>query len=146
MTVALAEARAAMARGETPVGAVIIAPDGGVLAADGNRVRERGDPTAHAEILVIRAATAQIGNERLIGCGMAVTLEPCAMCAGAISHARIARLWYGAPDPKGGGIESGARVFAQPTCHHAPELFPGICEAESAALLRAFFVRLRSGQ
>jgi len=142
---ALAEAAAAAVRGETPVGAVVAAPDGTVLAADGNRVRERRDPTAHAEILVLRAAARALGSERLTGCGLWVTLEPCAMCAGAISLARIARLWYGAPDPKGGGTDHGARVFAQPTCHHAPEIYGGIEEARAAALLRAFFRDLRDG-
>ena len=140
---ALGEARAAAARGETPVGAVLSAPDGAVLAADGNRVRERRDPTAHAEMLVIRAAAAALGAERLTGCGLTVTLEPCPMCAGAISFARIARLWYGAPDPKGGGVEHGARVFAHPTCHHRPEIYGGIAERECAALLTEFFRTLR---
>lgn len=136
---ALAEARAAAARGETPVGAVLSAPGGQVLAANGNRVRELRDPTAHAEILVIRAAAASLGTERLADCGLTVTLEPCPMCAGAISFARIARLWYGAADPKGGGVEHGPRVFARPTCHHRPEIYGGIAEAESAALLTGFF-------
>lgn len=136
---ALAEARAAAARGETPVGAVLSASDGSVLAADGNRVRELGDPTAHAELLVIRAGAAALGSERLAGCGLTVTLEPCPMCAGAISLARIGRLWYGAPDPKGGGVEHGARVFAQPTCHHRPEFYGGIAEAACAAVLTDFF-------
>ncbi|MEO1495156.1 MAG: nucleoside deaminase, partial [Pseudomonadota bacterium] len=107
---ALAEARAAGARGETPVGAVLSGPDGAVIAADGNRVRELVDPTAHAEMLVIRAAARRLGTERLTGCGLTVTLEPCPMCAGAIAHARIARLWYGAADPKGGGVAHGPRV------------------------------------
>ena len=140
---ALAEARAAAARGETPVGAVLSGPDGRLLAADGNRVRERRDPTAHAEMLAIRAAAALLGSERLAGCGLTVTLEPCPMCAGAISFARIARLWYGAPDPKGGGVEHGPRVFAHPTCHHRPEIYGGIAEAECAALLTGFFRGLR---
>lgn len=139
----MAEARAAMARGETPVGAVLSGPDGAVLAADGNRVRELADPTAHAEMLVIRAAARRLGSERLTGCGLTVTLEPCPMCAGAIAHARIARLWYGAPDPKGGGVAHGPRIFAQPTCHHRPEVYDGIAEAESAALLQDFFRSLR---
>ena len=141
---ALAEARAAAERGETPVGAVLSAPDGRVLAADGNRVRERADPTAHAELLVIRAAAAGLGSERLIGCGLTVTLEPCPMCAGAISQARIDRLWYGAADPKGGGVAHGARVFAHPTCHHSPDVYGGIAENACAALLTDFF-RARRG-
>lgn len=136
---ALDEARAAAGRGETPVGAVLSAPDGRVLAADGNRVRELADPTAHAEMLVIRAGAAALGTERLTGCGLTVTLEPCAMCAGAIAHARIARLWYGAPDPKGGGVAHGPRIFAQPTCHHRPEIHDGIRERACAALLSDFF-------
>lgn len=136
---ALGEARAAAQRGEAPIGAVLSGPDGAVLAADGNRVRERADPTAHAELLVLRAGAQRLGAERLTGCGLTVTLEPCAMCAGAISHARIARLWYGAPDPKGGGVEHGARVFSHPTCHHVPEVYGGIMEAASAELMRAFF-------
>lgn len=139
---ALAEARAAAARGETPVGAVL-SRGSEILAADGNRVRELADPTAHAEILVMRAAAAELGSERLIGCDLTVTLEPCPMCAGAISHARIARLFYGAADPKGGGVEHGPRVFAHPTCHHRPEIYPGIGETEAAALLRSFFAALR---
>ena len=140
---ALVEARAAAARGETPVGAVLSAPDGRVLAADGNRVRERADPTAHAEMLVIRAAAAALGSERLAGCGLTVTLEPCPMCAGAIASARIARLWYGAPDPKGGGVAHGPRIFAHPTCHHRPEVYGGIAERACAALLTGFFRNLR---
>lgn len=143
MDQALEEARAAAARGETPVGAVLSSPDGTVLASDGNRVRELNDPTAHAEILVMRKAARMLGSERLIGCGLTVTLEPCPMCAGAISHARIAHLWYGAPDPKGGGVAFGPKVFSHPTCHHAPEVYDGIAEAESAALLRAFFAERR---
>lgn len=140
---ALAEAEAAAARGETPVGAVLSAPDGTVLAADGNRVRELSDPTAHAEILVIRAAAARLGSERLTGCALTVTLEPCPMCAGAIAHARIARLYYGADDPKGGGVAHGPRVFAQPTCHHRPEVYSEIDAAASARLLRQFFAARR---
>ena len=138
MARALAEARAAADRGESPIGAVLVR-GGAVVAADGNRVRERADPTAHAELLVLRAAARQAGSERLTGADLYVTLEPCPMCAGAIAHARIRRLYYGAPDPKGGGVEHGARVFAQPTCHHAPEVYGGIAEAECAALLRQFF-------
>jgi tRNA(adenine34) deaminase len=143
MDVALAEARAAAARGEVPIGAVVVAPDGRVVAQAGNRTRELNDPTAHAEILAIRAACAIVGSERLVGCDLYVTLEPCAMCATAISFARIRRLYWGAADPKGGGVESGARIFAQPTCHHAPELYGGLAEADCAALLRAFFAERR---
>ncbi|MGI4876334.1 MAG: nucleoside deaminase [Janthinobacterium lividum] len=139
MARALAEARAAGARGEVPVGAVVTAPDGRIVAAAGNRTRELADPTAHAEIVAIRAACAAAGSERLPGHDLHVTLEPCAMCAAAIGFARIARLYYGAPDPKGGGVDHGARVFAHPTCHHRPELYGGIGEAESAVLLRGFF-------
>jgi tRNA(Arg) A34 adenosine deaminase TadA len=135
---ALAEARAAAARGESPVGAALV-HDGAVIAADGNRVRELADPTAHAEMLVLRAGAQALGSERLPGAELYVTLEPCAMCAGAIGLARIRRLYYGAPDPKGGGVEHGARVFARPTCHHAPEVYGHIAEAECAALLRDFF-------
>ena len=140
---ALEEARAAAARGEAPVGAVLTAPDGQVLAADGNRVRELADPTAHAEILVLRKGARMLGSERLTGCGLTVTLEPCPMCAGAIAHARVGKLWYGAEDPKGGGVAHGARVFAQPTCHHAPDVYSGIREQDCAALLLEFFQSLR---
>ena len=143
MDQALEEAEKAARRGETPVGAVLTAPDGKVLAADGNRVRELNDPTAHAEILVLRAAGLALGSERLSGCGLTVTLEPCPMCAGAIAHARIAHLWYGASDPKGGGVEHGPRVFAHDTCHHQPEVYGGIKEEASASLLRDFFEGLR---
>lgn len=139
MEQALAEARDAAARGETPVGAVVVGPNGAVLAANGNRVRELADPTAHAEILALQAAARALGSERLVGCDLYVTLEPCPMCAGAISLARIRRLYFGAPDPKSGGVEHGPRVFAQPTCHHAPEIYGGMGEAEAAALLRQFF-------
>ncbi|MEM7179106.1 MAG: nucleoside deaminase [Pseudomonadota bacterium] len=138
MQTALDQARAAAGRGETPVGAVIV-HQGKIIAAQGNRVRELADPTAHAEILVLRAAGAHLGNERLGACDLYVTLEPCPMCAGAISLARIRRLYYGASDPKSGGVEHGPRVFAQPTCHHAPEVISGLAEAEAAALLRQFF-------
>lgn len=143
MARALQEADAAGKRGEVPIGAVIVGPDGALLAADGNRTRELNDPTAHAEILVIRAAGAALGSERLIGCDLYVTLEPCPMCAAAISFARIRRLYYGAADPKGGGVEHGARVFSQPTCHHVPEIYPGIDEARASALLKAFFQEKR---
>jgi tRNA(Arg) A34 adenosine deaminase TadA len=136
---ALSEAEAAAARGEVPIGAVIVGPDGACLAAAGNRTRELNDPTAHAEVLAIRAACAVLGDERLTGCDLYVTLEPCPMCAAAISLARIRRLYYGAADPKGGGVEHGARVFNHPTCHHAPEIYSGIDEERAAAVLRTFF-------
>jgi tRNA(adenine34) deaminase len=139
MLLALQEAEAAAIRGEVPVGAVLAGPDGAVLARDGNRVLELRDPTAHAEMLVIRAAAQRLGSERLIGCQLYVTLEPCAMCAAAISFARIARLYFGASDEKGGAVEHGGRFFAQATCHHAPDVYGGIAESESAALLRDFF-------
>jgi tRNA(adenine34) deaminase len=143
MARALAEAEAAARRGEVPVGAVIAGPDGALLAAAGNRTRELSDPTAHAELLAIRAACAALGSERLIDCDLYVTLEPCAMCAAAISFARIRRLYYGAADPKGGGVEHGARVFSQETCHHRPEIYPGLDEARAAALLKTFFSEKR---
>ena len=142
MTLALAEAERAAARGEVPVGCVIVAGDA-VLASDGNRCEERGDPTAHAEMLAIRAATARLGSQRLVDCDLYVTLEPCPMCAAAISFARVRRLYYGASDPKGGGIEQGARVFSQPTCHHAPEVYGAIGAEDSAELLKAFFAERR---
>ena len=143
MDVALAEAAAAAARGEVPVGAVLVGPSGAVIARAGNRTRADNDPTAHAEMLVIREAAARFGSERLSGCDLYVTLEPCAMCAAAISFARLRRLYYGAADPKGGGVEHGARVFNQPTCHHAPEVYGGIGEEAAAALLKAFFAERR---
>ena len=143
MDAALAEARAAGARGEVPVGAVVVGPGGRVVGAAGNRVREARDPTAHAEILAIREACARDGSERLPGHVLWVTLEPCAMCAAAIAAARIGRLVYGAPDPKSGGVEHGARVFAHPQAHHAPEVVSGVGEAAAAALLRAFFAERR---
>ncbi|MEE9360730.1 MAG: nucleoside deaminase [Hyphomicrobium sp.] len=139
MARALAEAQAAEARGEVPIGAVITGPDGAILAAAGNLTRTTNDPTAHAEVLAIREACAKIGSERLLDCDLYVTLEPCPMCAGAISFARIRRLYYGAADPKGGGVEHGARVFNQPTCNHAPEVYAGIDEERAVALLKAFF-------
>ena len=135
---ALALARQAAAADEVPVGAVVMR-DGQAIAAAANATRSGNDPTAHAEIVAIRAAAAALGQERLEGCDLWVTLEPCAMCAGAIAHARIARLYYAAPDPKGGGVEHGARVFDHPTCHHKPEIYPGLGEAEAAELLRGFF-------
>lgn len=139
MAQALDQARAAAARGEVPVGAVIVAPDGTVVAAAGNRTREFNDPTAHAEILALRAACASAGSERLPGHDLYVTLEPCAMCAAALAAARIGRIYYGAPDPKSGGVAHGARVFSHPQAHHKPEIYDGIDEAEAAALLTRFF-------
>ena len=135
---ALAEARSAEARGEVPIGAVLV-KDGAVLARAGNRTREMNDPTAHAEILVIREACRTLDNERLAGCDLYVTLEPCTMCAAAISFARIRRLYYGAQDIKGGGVENGARFYAQPTCLHAPEVYAGFREQEAEDMLKAFF-------
>lgn len=143
MELALGEARAAAGRGEVPVGAIVVAPDGRVLAAAGNRTRELNDPTAHAEMLAIRAACLALGDERLVDCDLYVTLEPCAMCAAAISFARIRRLYYGASDPKSGGVEHGARVFSHPTCHHAPEVWSGLAETDAGELLRAFFAERR---
>jgi len=138
MRLALDEARASGAADEVPIGAVVV-KDGAVIATGQNRNRRDNDPTAHAEIVAMRAACAVLGTDRLTGCDLWVTLEPCAMCAGAIAHARIARLYYGAPDPKGGGVEHGARVFAQTQCHHRPELFAGMGEDAAAGLLRDFF-------
>jgi tRNA(Arg) A34 adenosine deaminase TadA len=138
MARAFAEAEAAGRRGEVPVGAAIT-QNGAIIAAAGNRTLEARDPTAHAELLAIRGAAAALGSERLTGCDLYVTLEPCAMCAAAISFARIRRLYWAAADPKGGGVEHGPRFFSQPTCHHAPELYGGIREQEAAALLREFF-------
>lgn len=144
MDLALAEARGAAARGEVPVGAVIVDPaTGAVLARAGNRTRELADPTAHAEMLAIRAACAALGSERLTGLDLYVTLEPCAMCAAAIAAARLGRLVYGAADPKSGGVEHGARVFAHPQAHHLPEVVAGVAEGEAAGLLRAFFAGRR---
>jgi len=138
MSLALEEARRAGERGEVPVGAVLVRA-GVVLAKVGNRMRETGDPTAHAEMLAIRAT----GAERLTGTDLYVTLEPCAMCAAAISFARIRRLYFGAPDPKGGAVENGVRFFNQATCHHAPEIYGGIAEREAADMLKAFFEERR---
>ncbi|MDF0603179.1 nucleoside deaminase [Psychromarinibacter sp. C21-152] len=143
MTLALDEARAAAARGEVPVGAVLVDPAGHVAARAGNRTRELSDPTAHAEILVLRAACAAAGSERLPGHALYVTLEPCPMCAAAIGFARIARLVYGAADPKSGGVAHGPRVFAHPQAHHAPEVVDGIAAADCEALLRDFFAARR---
>ncbi|MEP0324334.1 MAG: nucleoside deaminase [Parasphingopyxis sp.] len=142
MGAALDEARQAMARGEVPIGAALVL-DGEIVARDGNRTIELDDPTAHAEILVIRAAARSIGSQRLVGADLYVTLEPCAMCAGAISFARIRRLYFGAADAKGGGVEHGPRFFAQSTCHHAPEVYGGLGESEASALLKGFFADRR---
>lgn len=140
---ALAAARAAAAAGEVPVGAVITGPDGAVIAVAENRMRRDADPTAHAEMLAIRAACAALEAERLTGCTLTVTLEPCPMCAGAIAAARLARVVYGAADPKSGGVAHGARVFDHPQAHHRPEVVDGIAEAECAALLKDFFAAKR---
>jgi tRNA(Arg) A34 adenosine deaminase TadA len=142
MAEALVEARAAASRGEVPVGAVVVR-DGAVLSKAGNRTRELNDPTAHAEILAIRQACEAIRSERLTGADLYVTLEPCAMCAAAISFARLRRLYYGATDPKGGAVASGGRFFTQPTCHHVPEIYDGMAEAEAAELLKGFFLDRR---
>jgi len=139
MELALAEARAAAARGEVPVGAVLVGTNGDIVARAGNRTRELNDPSAHAEMLVIREACRVLGSERLNDHDLYVTLEPCAMCAAAISFARIRRLYFGAGDEKGGGVEHGARFFGQPTCHHAPEVYGGIAERDCADLLKSFF-------
>ncbi len=138
LSLAFERAREAAAAGEVPVGAVVV-KDGEILGAAGNRTLTDRDPTAHAEILAIRQAAARLGSERLIGCDLYVTLEPCAMCAGAISFARIRRLYFAASDPKGGAVEHGPRFFAQTTCHHAPEIYGGLRESEAAGLLRDFF-------
>lgn len=143
MNQALTEARAAGERGEVPVGAVIVDPDGQVVAGAGNQTRELADPTAHAEILVIRAACAAAGSERLTGYDLYVTLEPCAMCAAAIAAARIARVYYGASDPKSGGVAHGARVFSHAQAHHVPEVYDGIGAQDSEAMLRTFFTNRR---
>ncbi len=140
MAEALAQAEQAAAAGEVPVGAVVVdATSGTVLAQAHNRVEAASDPTAHAELLAIRAAAAILGTPRLPGCDLYVTLEPCPMCAQAISFARIRRLYFGASDPKGGGVEHGPRIFSQPTCHHRPEVYGGIDEVRAAGLLRGFF-------
>ena len=138
MSLAFDEARAAASRGEVPVGAVVMR-EREVLGRAGNRTLELKDPTAHAEILALRLACAALGSERLIGCDLYVTLEPCPMCAAAISFSRIRRLYFGAGDPKGGAVENGVRLYDSPTCHHAPEVYGGLRESESAALLRDFF-------
>ena len=142
MSAALAQARAAAAQGEVPIGAVIV-KNGTVIAAAHNAPRSLNDPTAHAEVLAIRAAAQALGNERLDGCELWVTLEPCAMCAGAIAHARIARLYYAASDPKGGAVEHGARVFDHDQCLHRPEVYTGMGEDEAGALLKGFFAARR---
>ena len=142
MQIALEEARAAQTRGEVPVGCVIVR-DGAVSARTGNRTLAERDPTAHAELLAIRQAAAQLKSERLSDCDLYVTLEPCAMCAAALSFARIKRLYFGASDPKGGAVENGVRFFASPTCHHRPDVYGGINESESAALLKEFFAARR---
>jgi cytosine deaminase len=142
MELALEEARAAGKRGEVPIGAVVVL-DGAVVAASGNRTRELNDVTAHAEIAAIRLACEALGQERLAGADLYVSLEPCTMCAAAISFARIRRLYYGAEDPKGGAVDNGVRFYAQPTCHHAPEVYSGFNETQSADMLRAFFAQKR---
>ena len=142
MSLAFAEARSAEERGETPVGAALVR-EGTLIASAGNRTRELNDPTVHAEMIVIREAAVRIGSERLVGCDLYVTLEPCVMCAGAISFARLRRLYYAAPDPKGGAVDNGPRFFRQPTCHHAPEVYGGLREGEAAEMLRTFFAARR---
>lgn len=144
MDKALLEAEAAAARGEVPVGAVIVR-EGEIIASAGNETRALKDVSAHAEILAIRRAAQALGEERLTDCDLYVTLEPCAMCAAAISFARIRRLYYGAEDPKGGGVDHGPRFFAQPTCHHAPDVYSGLAETEAASLLKRFFRDRRDG-
>src|SRR5213076_2746091 len=138
MDLALEEARVAAQAGEVPIGCVIVC-DGDLIAQAGNRTLAERDPTAHAEMVAIRRAAEALGSERLVDCDLYVTLEPCTMCAAAISFARIRRLYYGAADPKGGAVDSGVRFFAQPTCHHAPEVYPSVGETEAATLLRDFF-------
>ncbi|MBL6761781.1 MAG: nucleoside deaminase [PS1 clade bacterium] len=145
MQMALDEAQAAANAGEVPVGAVLVSPDGQVLARARNMMRAANDPTAHAEIAAIRAACQKRGNERLTGCSLYVTLEPCPMCAGAIAEARIAKLFYGAADIKGGAVDNGVALFDQKSCHHAPEVIGGLRESDSAALLKDFFALRRNG-
>ncbi len=142
MELALDQARAAGERGEVPIGAVLVI-DGAVIAASGNRTRELNDVTAHAEVAVIRMACEELGQERLAGADLYVTLEPCTMCAAAISFARIRRLYYGAEDPKGGAVDNGVRFYTQPTCHHAPDVYSGLHETASAEILRTFFAQKR---
>jgi tRNA(adenine34) deaminase len=146
MQMALAEAEKAATTGEVPVGAVLVAADGTVLAAMGNAMRQALDATAHAEMRVIRAACAALSNERLTDCDLYVTLEPCPMCAGAIAEARIRRVYYGAADIKGGAVDHGVALFAQPSCHHRPEVYGGLRESECAALLTDFFRVRRNGE
>ena len=143
MSLALDAARAAALRGEVPVGAVLVGPDGAVVAVAGNRTRELTDPTAHAEMLVLRQGCAALGQERLVDCDLYVTLEPCPMCAGAIANARIRRLYFGAPDPKSGGVAHGARVFGHPQCHHVPEVYDGLGAEDAERLLKEFFAAKR---
>ena len=143
MDLALAEAIHARDLGEVPIGAVVVSADGEALASAGNRTLALHDPTAHAELLAIRAACERLGSERLSDCDLYVTLEPCAMCAAAISFARIRRLYFGAPDPKGGAVEHGPHFFTQATCHHAPEVIGGLGETKAASLLRSFFAQKR---
>jgi len=143
MALALAEAKAAAAQGDVPVGAVLLDPAGIVVSTSGNRVERDRDPTAHAEMLVLRDGAARLGLKRLAGCDLYVTLEPCPMCAAAIGLARIRRLYFGAYDAKGGGVEHGARIFDQPTCHHRPEIYGGIGERAAGDLLRRFFAARR---
>jgi len=144
MDMALEEARLAANRGEVPVGAVLIGPDGAILAKDGNRTLEHKDPSAHAELLVIRQACGALGTERLPqGCALYVTLEPCPMCATAISYARVARLYYGAEDSKMGGVDHGPRIFASSSCHHAPDVYSGLAAEDAANLLKSFFKERR---
>lgn len=143
MQIALKEARAAAQRGEVPVGAVVVSAEGQIVARAGNRMQETCDPSAHAELLAIREACAELGQERLSGHDLYVTLEPCAMCAGLIAAARIRRLYYAAPDLKSGGVEHGARVFSHPQSHHKPEVYSNISEAESQQLLKEFFNKIR---
>ncbi len=143
MELALEEAEAAKARGEVPIGAAVVSASGEVLGRAGNRTIELRDPTAHAELLAIREACTRLGSERLIDCDLYVTLEPCAMCAAAISFTRVRRLYFGASDPKGGAVEHGPRFFTQPTCHHAPEVIGGIGEARASAMLKSFFAARR---
>ena len=142
MAIAFAQARSADLRGEAPIGAALVR-EGTVIASAGNRTRELSDPTAHAEMIVIREGAARLGSERLVDCDLYVTLEPCAMCAGAISHARLRRLYYAASDPKGGAVDNGPHFFCSPTCHHAPEVYGGLRESEAAAMLKAFFAARR---
>ena len=145
MDLALAQAEAAAKRGEVPVGAVIVDAQGKAIATAGNRTRELADPSAHAEMLAIREACQKLGSERLTGCDLYVTLEPCPMCAGLISFARIRRLYYAASDAKGGGIEHGPRVFSHATCHHVPDVYSGIGEERASAMLKVFFAERREG-